>query len=497
MIVMKFGGASLASPASIGRVASIVSSHLGRHPIVVVSALGETTDHLLEIVEHAARAEYYLAWRLQEQVKTLHFCVAEDVLGPKALPDVEDYLRRVFRDLHVRMLEVCEGERKADAELRDWVASLGEQLSSRIIAAALEEHGIRTQHFDATKLILTDERFGSAIPRYWETYARIRWSIPIAARNTVPVLGGFIGATEDGRITTLGRGGSDLTASIVGAALNAEEIQVWKDVDGMLTWNPKLREGDRVKHLSYEEATELARGGAAILHGETMEPAKKLRIPILIRNTFDPDCEGTRIGVTKAPCRNDVKSIACKTDLTIVEIRSPKSERLPGEYARAIEAACGGENQAAALVGMSEEAIFIALENSLRAPERDFGLSGCTEARVRRNQAIVTLVGEGLKRCNVIARLPAFCWQACGLVLPQNGESCAVRIAVAEAQLPSFLDVLQRAFFSDLDPAFFAPAKRAAAIPEFENGAASSAVSAKPKTGWEARRFVPAERRLA
>ena len=206
--------------------------------MVVVSAIGETTDQLLKIVEHAARAESYLAWKLQEEVRTYHFCLAEDLLSGERLELIDRYIRQTFRDLHVRILEVCEGERALNSELRDWVASLGEQLSSRIVAAALQEHGLQAQYMDSTKLILTDERFTNATPRYWETYARIRWSIPIAARTHVVVLGGFIGATEDGRTTTLGRGGSDLTASIVGAVVNADEIQVWKDVDGMLTWDP-------------------------------------------------------------------------------------------------------------------------------------------------------------------------------------------------------------------------------------------------------------------
>ena len=272
---MKFGGASLASPASIRRVASIVHAHLHRNPVIVVSAIGDTTDKLLEILEHASRAEAYLAWKLQEEVKTYHFCLAEDLLGPEQLKPIDQFVRQTFRDLHVRMLEVCEGERCVTPELQDWVASLGEELSSRIVAAALQQNGISALHLDSAKLILTDENFTNAAPRYWETYARIRWSVPSAARNHVVVLAGFIGASEQGRTTTLGRGGSDLTASIVGAAFNADEIQVWKDVDGMLTWDPKIKsKGYRVKRLSYEEATELARAGATILHPETIAPAQ-------------------------------------------------------------------------------------------------------------------------------------------------------------------------------------------------------------------------------
>jgi aspartokinase len=191
MIVMKFGGASLALPASIRRVASIVHSQLQRNPIVVVSAIGDTTDRLLGILEHASRAECYFAWKLQEEVKTYHFCLAEDLLGPKTLGPIDQYIRQVFRDLHVRILEVCEGERSVTPELRDWVASLGEQLSSRTVTAALQENAINAKHLDSAKLILTDERFTNAVPRYWETYARIRWSVPDRCSQSCSCFGRF------------------------------------------------------------------------------------------------------------------------------------------------------------------------------------------------------------------------------------------------------------------------------------------------------------------
>jgi aspartate kinase len=456
MIVMKFGGASLASPASIRRVASVVQTQLERNPVVVVSALGDTTDRLLAILEHASRAESYLAWRLQEEARTYHFCIAEDLLTQERLEPVDRYIRRIFRDLHVRMLEICEGERSVTPELRDWVASLGEELSSRIVVAALEENGLKATHIDSTKLILTDEHFTNATPLHWETYARIRWSVPIAARSHVPVLGGFIGATEDGRTTTLGRGGSDLTASLVGAAVNAEEIQVWKDVDGMLTWNPKVKAGGyRLKSLSYEEAAELAQAGATILHPDTIAPAQRLRIPVIIRNTFRPDAEGTRIDTGKVGCRNPVKSIACKTNVTVIELRSPSGGETLAEYFPVIERICR-EHKTATLLGMSEEVIYLGLESNGRERYFDVAQERCLEVHVRTDQAIITLVGQGLKRCNVVARLAALLNQRLALVLPQVGESCSVRLVVPEETLAFYLDVLERTFFGDVDPVFFA-----------------------------------------
>jgi aspartate kinase len=455
MIVMKFGGASLASPTSIKRVASIVLSQVERHPIVVVSALGETTDHLLQILEHASRAESYLALKLQEEVKTSHFCIAEDLLSPSRLEPVDLYIRQTFRDLHVRMLEVCDGERSITPELRDWVVSLGEQLSSRIVAAALEENGMRTVHIDSTKLILTDDHFTNAVPQYWETYARIRWSVPIAARDRVVVLGGFIGATEDGRTTTLGRGGSDLTASIVGAAVNAEEIQVWKDVDGMLTWDPRVRAGGyRVKSLSYQEASELAQAGATILHPETIAPAERLGIPVVIRNTFRPECPGTRISRSRDNCFNPVKSIACKTNVTVVELRSSAAGPEMIQHLPAISELTR-RHKGVTLLAISEKVMHLAVDANGRDPGMNFAPDHCMEVHIRTNQAVLTLVGHGLKGWRLDGRLSALLSRFSALMLPEDNASCSLRIVVAQEDLSACADLLERTLFTDLDPNFF------------------------------------------
>jgi aspartate kinase len=273
----------------------------------------------------------------------------------------------------------------------------------------------------------------------------------------VVVLGGFIGATEDGRTTTLGRGGSDLTASVVGAALNAEEIQVWKDVDGMLTWDPKIKSGGyRLKSLSYDEAGALAQAGATILHPETIAPAQRLRIPVIIRNTFRPDGEGTTIGVTNASCYNLVKSIACRTNLTVMELRSPSVGGTLREYSCVVERACS-EQKAVTLLAISDEVIYLALDNTGCDPDLNFAPEECLQVRVRTGQAIITLVGQKLKRCNVVERLSAFLNQRSALILPQDGESCSVRLAVAQEELAAYVNVLERAFFADVDPSVFAP----------------------------------------
>ncbi len=452
MIVMKFGGSSLATAASISRAVSIIRSESARHPVIVASAMGDTTDILLDVLTAARRGNSYTAWKHQEAIKDHHFSVCQELLDRGEQILMDRYLQTVFRDLHVRMLELCEGERTFTPELQDWTVSLGEQLSSHVLAAVLQQHCESTAHMDARQLIVTDDAFTNAQPRYWESYARIRWAVPIAARDKLVVLGGFIGSTEDGRTTTLGRGGSDLTASIVGAAVNAEEIQVWKDVDGMLTCDPRVREGNcRVRKLSYDEATELANAGATILHPETMAPAQRLGIPIVIRNTFRPAGDGTTIGNSDRPATTQLKSIAVKKNITLLEI-------LPAAQADATESLvrfCKEGGSGATVLSSSERAVYIAVDERAKIADKAGFPNGCLEVKVRTHQALLTLVGQMCPQKAVTNKLTRVLAGSAALIIPKESSSCSVTLAVPQQDLTRVLDLLHQAFFSNPDPAYF------------------------------------------
>lgn len=447
MIVMKFGGTSLASAQSLRRVVSIVQSELQRDPAIVASALGDTTDVLLELLVAARRGNAYSCWKLQDSIKDHHFSVASDLLAGGSWQSFENYLRLTFRDLHIRMLELCEGERAFTPELQDWTLSIGEQLSSRLLAAVFQSHcSESTIHLDARDLILTDDIFTSAQPRYWESYARIRWAVARVAReHQLIVIGGFIGSTDDGRTTTLGRGGSDLTASILGAALNAEEIQVWKDVDGMLTWDPRLMPGaHKVSNLSYEEANELAHAGATILHPDTIQPAKRLRIPITIRNTFQPQAQGTRIAVS-AEGNTPVKSIAVKKGLTLLEI----SVANPADNCDRIVEFCRRHKSSVNLLHWSEKTACIAIDENASVPGERLDNSPCFPARVRSHQAIVTLVG---RLPDETSRRVQLALQGISIyMLPSNTPALLLRFAIPQNQIEQCLKHLNREFFTALD----------------------------------------------
>ena len=452
MIVMKFGGSSLASADSIRRVIPIIRSELDRHPVVIASAMGDTTDHLLQVLSAAHTADRYSAWKLQQIIKDQHFGLCDELLSGDRHVVTDQYLRAMFLNLHLQMLKLCEGEWVFTPQLQDWTLSLGEQLSSRILAAVLQEHVGSTVHMDSRKLILTDSEFTKAHPLAWETYARIRWSIPAAARDKIVVVGGFIGGTADGRTTTLGRGGSDLTASIIGAAVNADEIQIWKDVDGMLTCDPRLgKGGHRVKRLSYEEATALAGAGATILHPDTMAPAKRLRIPIIIRNTFQPACEGTRIDSGRRHCPALVKSIAARPNTTLLEVRAVGE----GDNLQPLLALCRQHGSATTVLFSSANVVYIAMEPNGKLPEESLAPSHCLEVKMLARQAILSVVGQHLDKELVSTVLNHCLRDYPAFLIPAEDPFCGVRVAIRQQDLESCLALVHQAFFTHPDPEFF------------------------------------------
>ncbi|MGA8581733.1 MAG: aspartate kinase, partial [Bryobacteraceae bacterium] len=294
MIVMKFGGTSVESAAAIARVAAIVKAREDRRPVVVVSAMGKTTNKLLAIAAAAIKGprEEYL--RQIHDLRDFHSREARQVVPLAERAALDRFLDEHFQEL----TELAKGlavlgeltPRSIDA-----ISSYGERLSSYIVTQAFRHSGMETEHLDSRDLIVTDKRHTQAAPLFPQTYAKLAAIVPPVAAKSVIVMGGFIAATEDGVTTTLGRGGSDFTASIVGAGIGAEEIQIWTDVDGMLTADPTiLPGGHRVKTISFAEAAELAYFGAKVLHPATVLPAIEKSIPVLILNSRRPEVPGTR-----------------------------------------------------------------------------------------------------------------------------------------------------------------------------------------------------------
>ncbi len=464
MIVMKFGGSSVESASAIEQVALIVKAHLAQRPTVVVSAMGKTTDAIVQAADHAARGNSYLAWRQMSELRDFHFQETKRLLRSQAQLFLDQSLAPKFRELNQLLIELSEGGREITPAVKDEILSYGERISSEIVAAAFHRLGIRTAHLDARKLILTDNQFTHATPLYWETYAKLRRTIPYLAEGTVGVMGGFIGATEDGTTTTLGRGGSDLTASIVGAGLCAEEIQIWTDVDGMLTCDPRVLDGGhRLRSISYREAEEMARLGAKVLHPTTMAPALRQRIPITIRNTRRPGIEGTQI-VAKSNGTGTVKSIACKTGMTVVHLDVRNVGGLPS-ITEGLGSLFARNEIAVELVEARQAGVSFAVENSTRLPELLRHVDQSVQVRVEEDRAVIGLVGEGVGSTPSLMVRALSALQGVDVRMNAQGSSLFMLcFVVPEGELRKSVENLHREFFSTVDPEIFVSARASVEI---------------------------------
>jgi aspartate kinase len=445
MIVMKFGGSSVESAAAIGRVAGIVRDRVDRKPVVVVSAMGKTTNRLLDIAGAAVKGRRDEALQLLQSLHQFH-------LDESGLTDVIDEHFMELAEL-VKGLAVM-GELTPRAT--DAISSYGERLSSIIVAEHFRKHGVDSAHVDARKLIVTDGRHTQAAPLYPQSYERLQSVIPELAAERVVVMGGFIGATLEGVTSTLGRGGSDFTASIVGAGIGAEEIQIWTDVDGMLTCDPRIAEGGhRIKSCSFAEAAELAYFGAKVLHPATVVPAIEKNIPVLILNSRRPHVEGTRIVGEAVPCTNPVKSIACKKDIVVVNITSSRMLMAHGFLRRIFEIFDRYET-AVDMVTTSEVSVSLTIDNAGHIEAIAKELREFAEVNVEPGQAIISLVGENIRHTPGIAARVFTATNGINIRMISQGASLLnLSFVVDGSDLKRAVVELHAELFRELDPAVF------------------------------------------
>jgi bifunctional aspartokinase / homoserine dehydrogenase 1 len=296
--IMKFGGTSVGDAACIRRVAEIVrAAACDSDLVVVVSAMGGVTNQLLEAAACWEAGDRDAGAAIFAKIRDRHDVTVNSLLSS---PEQRSAVLRKMEDCYAegeRLYRGSETRRELSLRERDSISSLGERLSAPLVAAALAECGLKSQALEATELIVTDSCHGAADPCMDATRHRCAICLrKLLQRRTVPVVTGFIGATPDGVLTTLGRGGSDYSATILGAALEADEVIIWTDVDGLMTADPKFVDGARtIPEISYQEAAELAHFGAKVLHPKTLHALARCGIPVWIRNTFAPERHGTRI----------------------------------------------------------------------------------------------------------------------------------------------------------------------------------------------------------
>jgi aspartate kinase len=395
VIVVKFGGTSVGDAAAIRRTAEIVKSKLDRDPIVVVSALGGTTNALLAVGEQSAKGHLIGALRGVETLRDRHLRECEALLGEsEEAMEIAAELSAMFDEL-AHLAEALSTLGHVTPRSFDAIAAYGEQLSANLVSAYFRVAGIDAEYVDPRAVMITDDRFMEAEPQPELIAERSREILqPMVQQKRVPVLGGFIGSTESGITTTLGRGGSDYSASLIGAALGAEAIEIWTDVDGMLTADPRVVEGSLlIEQIRFDEASELASFGAKVLHPNTIAPAVRLGIPVFVYNSRKPEGKGTRI-TFDAPHR-PVSAIAGKTDVTVVKVTAARMLLAHGFLRRVFEI-FEKHKTSVDVVATSEVSVSVTIDDASRLDSLLVDLRDLGDVSIERHRGIIAIVGAGI-----------------------------------------------------------------------------------------------------
>lgn len=398
MIVMKFGGTSVGSAFRIRALADRVKERLPQRPVVVVSALSKVTDLLVRGARLALDRNAEVDGVVYDVLARHHREILE--LLPSGLEQKRllDHLDAVVAELRAYYTGVHNLAELTPRTL-DAISGIGERLSFEMVAACLADRGIPSLAVDAREVLVTDESFGRALPLMDLTRARLQERVlPLVARGVVPVLPGFIGRTEAGVSTTLGRGGSDWSASVVGAGLDASEIQIWTDVDGIMTVDPRVVPSARViAEVSFAEAAELAYFGARVLHPATIRPAVERGIPVRILNSLHPSAPGTLISDRVAEGRSEPRAIAFKKGISVVLISQPRMLMAYGFVARVFEV-FDRHRTPVDLIATSEVSISLTVDDDSRLAQVQKDLGALGEVAVMRDMAITSVVGRGFMR---------------------------------------------------------------------------------------------------
>jgi aspartate kinase len=407
---MKFGGTSVGSAERIAQAADLAvrSAKEGHKVVVVTSAMSGVTNKLISAAQNAVGGYY-------------HKTVSDDLHEPHRqaihLLTPGDAARRreaieMVRQRIERFETLCKGltmVRELTPRTLDAISGLGEMMCAPILSCAIAERGVASRPIEATELIVTDDQFGQAEPLMDETRQQTRNKLtPLLEQGEIPVITGFVASTKEGAQTTLGRGGSDYTASIIGAAMEADEVWIWTDVDGVMTANPsEVPEARTIREISYSEASELAYYGAKVLHHKTILPVYRQGIPIRILNSFIPDNTGTRISVQGRPSTRGVKAVTSIRHVSLITISGKGMQGIPGIAAKALAAVAAeranilmiaqasSENNICFVVNSSEAARVVkALRSTL---EFDLMLNHIEDVSAYDSIAVVAVVGDRMQ----------------------------------------------------------------------------------------------------
>lgn len=442
MVVMKFGGSSVADASRLRHVADIVKTQLGRKPALVLSAMGDTTDHLLEAGSIALRDGKVDV----SQVEKLHLATVKNLKLPiqKEINSLLDELSRLLSGISLI--------RELSPRTKDYLVSFGERLSVRIAAAYLKSTGINAMAYDAWELgFLSNSNYcGAELEKSsWDLIpAKV---LPLIKGNVLPVVTGFLAKDDKGSITTLGRGGSDLSATMIAAACRAEEVQVWKDVDGILTADPRIVKNARpVQNVTYDEASELAYFGAQVLHPRAMQPCMKTGTPVLVKNSYNISAPGTKIeqALTAAKKSPPVRAITSKHKVTLVDI---VSTRMLGQYGFLAEvfSVFAKHNISIDMVATSEVSVSLTLDTAFDLGEVKKELSKIASIEVKTGKAIVSIIGNVKRSSEILARAFRIC-QLIGVtvqMVSQGASKVNISFIVNDNEAAEVVKALHLDFF--------------------------------------------------
>ena len=446
VVVMKFGGTSVEDAAAVRRLNGIVWSRLDAHVVIVVSALAGVTDQLLEAGKAAANGHLGSALEMVRGIYVRHEALADSLVDSSAYSTLDRELRADFRLLESLLLDL-EGSRQLDLKTQDQLLGFGECFSSRLVKEALCEAGLNATHVDARTCIVTDARHGEARPVWDATNQRLQDAIgPILESGRVAVMGGFIGSTDNGIPTTLGRGGSDFTAAIVGAALCASRVEIWTDVDGVMTTDPKLCSDARViRKMSFDEAAELAHYGAKVLHPAAISPAMRENIPVYVLNSRRPEGEGTEI-VGRARTGKVVSAITAKRNVAAVELES--SRGVDSDLLRAVHAVFDRHACSIDVMAASHGRISLLVGSTAALPSIAADLRDVVNFRWENHKALVCLVGENIRRQpDIASRIFAAVSDMDVRVVCQGASDRTISFLVEESKVEESVQRLHALFF--------------------------------------------------
>ena len=468
MRIVKFGGTSVGDAPRIRKVVEIIRGAARESDlVVVVSAMSGVTNKLVEAASHSEAGHCESVEMIFEELRERHRAVAGALIQSVPVRSrINHEVEQVFQEGE----RLCQGTallRELTLRARDSISSLGERLSAPIVAAALAECGVRSEAIEATELVVTDSCHGAADPVMDLTRQRCEARLrSLLRQGVIPVVTGFIGATVDGMLTTLGRGGSDYSATILGAALDADEVVIWTDVDGLMTADPRLvPSAVTIPEISYREAAELAHFGAKVLHPKTISAVIPCGIPLWIRNTFSPELPGTRVTPTGPSTDGGVKGLTAISEVALITVGGPGIVGVPDVLSRTF-ATTAAVRANVLLISQSSSQNDICLvvassvaERTVEGLRREFAQDLAHEKvehiTLARTIAIVTVVGKNMRGSGTVGRT----FTALGreniniIAIAQGSSECNISFVVSKPDVRAALEATHREFqLGTLDP---------------------------------------------